>query len=308
MTGMKARPPLRNVHGIVLLDKPLGVTSNAALQTVKRLFRARKAGHTGSLDPLASGLLPLCFGDATKVSAFLLDADKRYRVGVQLGVKTTTGDAEGAVVERRPVPTIAPADLQAVLERFTGPILQVPPMHSAVKYQGQPLYKLAHRGIEVAREAREVVVHELRLLRCAGDRLDLEIACSKGTYIRTLAEDVGEALGTVAHVVELRRTAAGPFVSEQMVSLAALEAAAAQGLDAVDALLLPMETALDHWPAVCLSEDLARYIRQGQAVFVPKAPTQGWVKLHTADRFLGVGRVLDDGRVAPKRLIGVIGG
>jgi tRNA pseudouridine55 synthase len=305
---MNRRPPLRDVHGILLLDKPLGLTSNAALQTVKRLYRARKAGHTGSLDPLASGLLPLCFGDATKVSAFLLDADKRYRVGVQLGVRTATGDAEGAVIERRPVPALDPAHLQAVLRRFTGPLLQVPPMHSAVKHQGQPLYKLAHKGIEVAREARDVVVHELRLLHCADDRLDLEIACSKGTYIRTLAEDIGEALGTGAHVVELRRTVAGPFHADRMLTLAQLEAAAAQGFEALDDLLLPMETALAHWPAVCLSEELARYVRQGQAVFVPKAPTQGWVKLHTADRrFLGVGRVLDDGRVAPKRLIGGAG-
>jgi len=304
---MNRRPPLRDVHGIVLLDKPLGLTSNAALQAVKRLFRARKAGHTGSLDPLASGLLPLCFGDATKVSAFLLDADKRYRVGVLLGVRTTTGDAEGAVVERRTVPALDPAQLQAVLHRFTGSLLQVPPMHSAVKYQGQPLYKLAHQGLEVARAPREVIVHELRLLRHDGDRLELEIACSKGTYIRTLAEEIGAALGAGAHVVELRRTAAGPFHADQMVTLAQLEAAAAQGLPALDALLLPMETALAHWPAVCLSEDLARYVRQGQAVFVPKAPTHGWVKLHTADRFLGVGRVLDDGRVAPKRLIGGAG-
>lgn len=304
---MNARPPLRDVHGIVLLDKPLGLTSNAALQTVKRLFRARKAGHTGSLDPLASGLLPLCFGDATKVSGFLLDADKRYRVGVQLGVKTTTGDAEGAVTARRSVPALDPAALEAVLQRFTGPILQVPPMHSAVKHQGQPLYKLAHKGLEVPREAREVVIHELRLLDYTADRLELDIACSKGTYIRTLAEDIGEALGVGAHVVELRRTAAGPFRAEQMVTLSRLEAAAAEGVEALDALLLPMETALAHWPVVCLSEDLARYVRQGQAVFVPKAPTQGWVKLHTADRFLGVGHVLDDGRVAPKRLIGGTG-
>lgn len=304
---MSRRPPLRDVHGILLLDKPLGMTSNAALQAVKRLFRARKAGHTGSLDPLASGLLPLCFGDATKVSAFLLDADKRYRVGVRLGIRTTTGDAEGTVVERRAVTAVEPDRLQAALQRFTGPLLQVPPMHSAVKYQGQPLYKLAHKGIEVERQAREVVVYELRQLGYDGDRLDLEIACSKGTYIRTLAEDIGEALGTGAHVIELRRIAAGPFQAEQMVSLAQLEAAAQDG-EALAARLLPMEAALAHWPVVCLSDDLARYVRQGQAVFVPKAPTEGWVKLHTADRrFLGVGRVLDDGRVAPKRLIGGAG-
>jgi len=301
---MTRRSGLREIDGIVLLDKPVGITSNAALQTVKRLYRARKAGHTGSLDPLASGLLPLCFGDATKVSAFLLDADKRYRVAVKLGVKTTTGDAEGEIISTRPANGIAPADLQAALVRFTGAIQQVPPMHSAIKFQGQPLYKLARRGIEVERQARPVVVHELHLLACKGDVVELEAACSKGTYIRTLAEDIGESLGTGAHVVALRRISTGPFRAEQMTTLAQLEAAAVEGIESLDRFLLPMETALEQWPEVCLSDDLAFYLRQGQAVFVPRAPTQGWVKLRTADRrFLGVGRVLDDGRVAPKRLI-----
>jgi tRNA pseudouridine55 synthase len=308
MTGMMRRSGLRAVNGIVLLDKPPGMTSNAALQTVKRLFRAKKAGHTGSLDPLATGLLPLCFGDATKVSAFLLEADKRYRVAIKLGVKTTTGDAEGKTIATRTVDNIDPARLQAVLNRFTGVIQQIPPMHSAIKFQGQPLYNLAHKGIEIERQARPVEVHELHLLACQGELIELEVACSKGTYIRTLAEDIGEALGTGAHVTALRRTATGPFRAEQMVTLAQLETAAAEGIETLDGFLLPMETALAQWPEVCLSDDLARYLRQGQAVFVPRAPTQGWVKLCTADqRFLGVGRVLDDGRVAPKRLIGVVG-
>ena len=301
---MTRRGDRREVSGIVLLDKPVGMTSNAALQAVKRLFRAKKAGHTGSLDPLASGLLPLCFGDATKISAFLLEADKRYRVVVKLGVKTATGDAEGEVIATAAVSNIDPTVLQAVLSRFTGPIQQVPPMHSAIKYRGQPLYKLAHKGIEVERQARRVVVHELHMLACEGDVLELEVACSKGTYIRTLAEDIGEALGVGAHVILLRRTATGPFRAEQMVSLAQLETAAAEDLAALDRFLLPMESALEHWPEVCLSDDLAFYLRRGQAVFVPRAPTQGWVKLRTADqRFLGMGCVLDDGRVAPKRLI-----
>jgi tRNA pseudouridine55 synthase len=305
---MTRRSGLREVIGIILLDKPLGMTSNAALQTVKRLFFAKKAGHTGSLDPLASGLLPLCFGDATKVSAYLLDADKRYRVTIKLGVKTTTGDAEGEVVATRAVGDIEATELQAVIKRFTGVIQQIPPMHSAIKYQGQPLYKLAHNGIEVERQAREIEVHELSLLSYEADSLKLEVACSKGTYIRTLAEDIGEALGTGAHVVELRRTATGPFRVEQMVSLSQLEAAAAEGFASLDKFLLPMETALEHWPDVCLSDDLAFHLRRGQAVFVPRAPTQGWVKLLTADqRFLGVGRVLDDGRVAPKRIVSGVG-
>ena len=308
-TTKMRRSGLRNVNGIVLLDKPVGMTSNAALQTVKRLFRAKKAGHTGSLDPLAGGLLPLCFGAATKVSAFLLEADKRYRVTIKLGVKTTTGDAEGEIVARRAVPAIAPEALQAVLSRFIGAIEQIPPMHSAIKHQGQPLYKLARKGIEVARNARSVTIYELDLLRAEGDELDIDVACSKGTYIRTLAEDIGEALGVGAHVTALHRTATGPFGGEQMVSLAMLEAAATEGYAALDRFLLPMESALEHWPEVCLSDDLAFFLRQGQAVFVPRAPTQGWVRLRTADqRFLGVGRVLDDGRVAPKRLIGGLSG
>ncbi len=303
------RSGLRNVNGIVLLDKPLGMTSNAALQAVKRLYLAKKAGHTGSLDPLASGLLPLCFGGATKVSAFLLEADKRYRVTIKLGVKTTTGDAEGDVIASRVVDGIDADRLQAVLRRFTGAIEQIPPMHSAIKHQGQPLYKLARKGIEVERQARAVMIHELCLLGADGDELDIEVACSKGTYIRTLAEDIGEALGVGAHVTVLRRTATGPFVSEQMVTEEQLAAAAAEGFAALDSLLIPMEAALEQWPEVCLSDDLAFYLRQGQAVFVPRAPTQGWVRLRTADQgFLGMGRVLDDGRVAPKRLISGLSG
>lgn len=306
---MTRRSGLRDIHGIVLLDKPVGITSNAALQSAKRLFRAKKAGHTGSLDPLASGLLPLCFGDATKMSAFLLEADKCYEVVVKLGVKTTTGDAEGEVVSHRSVAAIDAAELQSVLQRFTGAIQQIPPMHSAIKHQGQPLYKLAHKGLEVERQPRQVEIRELRLISHKADMLELTVVCSKGTYIRTLAEDIGEALGLGAHVAGLRRTAVGPFRTEQMVSLAQLQAAEGEGMAALDRFLLPMETALASWPEVCLSDDLARYVCQGQAVFVPKAPTRGWVKLSTADRrFLGVGHVLDDGRVAPKRLVNGAGG
>jgi tRNA pseudouridine55 synthase len=302
------RSGLRQVNGIVLLDKPVGMTSNAALQKVKRLFRARKAGHTGSLDPLAGGLLPLCFGDATKVSSFLLEADKRYRVTIKLGVKTSTGDAEGEVIAARPVNGVDPAKLQEVLHRFTGEIEQVPPMHSAIKHRGQPLYKLARQGIQVERRARPVTIHELRRVGGEGDLLDIEVVCSKGTYIRTLAEDIGEAMGVGAHVTMLRRTATGPFHCAQMVSLAQLEAVG-EDFSALDRHLLPVEAALEQWPEVCLSDDLAFYLRRGQAVFVPRAPAQGWVRLRTADqRFLGVGRVLDDGRVAPKRLISSLSG
>src|SRR3569623_1579378 len=184
------RRKFRNVNGILLLDKPVGVTSNGALQTVKRLFQARKAGHTGSLDPLASGLLPLCFGSSTKISAFLLEADKRYQVTVKLGIKTTTGDAEGEVIATRDAAGIDEEAVRSVLPRFTGTIQQIPPMHSAIKYQGQPLYKLAHQGIEIERQARDVTIHALRLVALRGDLLDLAVACSKGTYVRTLAGDL----------------------------------------------------------------------------------------------------------------------
>ncbi len=301
---MARRAKGRDVNGIVLLDKPVGITSNAALQIVKRLFQARKAGHTGSLDPLASGLLPICLGGATKLSSFLLEADKRYAVTIFLGVKTTTGDAEGAVVTSQSVQGYSDERILEVLAHFVGEIEQVPPMHSAIKHQGQPLYKLAHQGIEIERQPRTVHIYRLALLRNLGDRLEVDVSCSKGTYIRTLAEDIGAALGVGAHVQVLRRTAAGPFNAGQMVTLAELETAAAASLEAVDRYLLPMEEALTHWPDVCLSDDMAYYLRQGQPVFVPRAPTSGWVRLHSADhRFLGIGRVLDDGRVAPKRLL-----
>ncbi len=293
------------MDGIVLLDKPVGMTSNAALQTVKRLFRARKAGHTGSLDPLASGLLPLCLGEATKISPFLLEADKRYRFTVRLGERTTTGDAQGEVVERKPVPPLEREAVERVLARFRGEIEQVPPMHSAIKHQGQPLYKLAFQGVEVERKPRRVVIRRLELLRLEGEALELDVVCSKGTYIRTLAEDIGAALGTCGHVSALRRTAVGPFTDEQAVALETLQRVAEEeGPEGLGRFLLPMEEALRHWPVVTLSPDLAFYVRQGQPVFVPRAPTEGWVRLREGERFLGVGRILDDGRVAPKRLVG----
>ena len=294
----------RSVDGILLLDKPVGLTSNEALQKVKGLFRARKAGHTGSLDPLADGLLPLCFGGATKVSAFLLDADKRYRVSIRLGETTTTADAEGEVIERRPVPKLGRETIQAALKPFTGPIEQLPPMYSALKHKGERLYNLARRGIEVERTPRTVEIHELRLLAWDPPELGLEVHCSKGTYVRTLAEDIGVALGCGAHVIALRRTAVGPYGDEAAVSLTTVEARAASGLQALDALLLPMDSALEVWPAVRLSSDAAYYLGKGQPVLVPKAPTQGWVRLYDADGgFLGVGEILDDGRVAPRRLL-----
>ena len=295
----------RNINGILLLDKPVGMSSNAALQVVKRLFQAAKAGHTGSLDPLASGLLPICFGEATKASGFLLDADKHYRVRCKLGEKTTTGDAEGEVIESLPVPALDAAALNATLARFRGTIEQIPPMYSAVKHQGQRLYKLARQGVEVEREPRQIVIHELTLLGWEPPFFDIDVRCTKGTYVRTLAEDIGAALGCGAHVTELRRLGVGPYDESGMIALDRLsDLARDQGVAALDEHLRPIESALEQWPDVRLSPDAAFYLRQGQAVVVPHAPTSGWVRLYAGDRqFLGMGEILDDGRVAPKRLM-----
>ena len=300
----RVRTPRRDVHGVLLLDKPLGLTSNDALQKAKRLFAARKAGHTGSLDPLATGMLPLCFGEATKVSAFLLDADKYYAVTCKLGARTTTADAEGEVVETKAVPALSPAVIQRALDRFKGEILQVPPMYSALRHQGQRLYDLAREGVEVPREARPVTIHELILKAWTADSLSLEVRCSKGTYIRTLVEDVAQALGTLAHVTVLRRLAVGPFVQgTPMHSLQDLEAAAAAGPQALDDLLLPVDHAVQHWPKAALSGDAAWYFGKGQAVFVAGAPTVGLLRVYADGRFLGVGEMQGDGRLAPKRLM-----
>lgn len=300
----RERKRRRNISGIVLLDKNPGPTSNEALQVVKRLFQAQKAGHTGSLDPLASGLLPVCLGEATKVSGFLLDANKRYRVRCRLGQRTTTGDAEGEVVETRPVEGLDRARVERVLEGLKGPQEQIPPMYSALKYQGQRLYKLARQGVEVERKPRPVVIHTLDLLSFDGDTLEFDVRCSKGTYVRTLAEDIGAALGCGAHVIALRRLAVGPYDGAEMVDLETLHRLAAEGAGRLDTVLLPIESALAEWPDVRLSDDAAYYLRRGQPVLVPHAPTQGWVRLYARDRrFLGVGRILDDGRVAPRRLV-----
>ncbi len=297
----------RNVTGILLLDKPLELTSNAALQRVKHLYRAAKAGHTGSLDPLATGLLPCCFGDATKFSAFLLDADKRYRVRVRLGVTTTTADAEGEVVETRPVAGIDESRVRDVLRGFIGGIDQLPPMYSAVKHQGQRLYKLARQGVEVERQTRRIEIFSFDLLHLDLPEIELDVHCSKGTYVRTLAEDIGRELGCGGHVSQLRRTGVGPY-AEPDAPFIPLDQIAAMADDAtperLDALLLPLDSALGHWPAVKLSADAAFYLGQGQAVLIPQAPTEGLVRLYDpSSRFVGVGTILDDGKVQPKRLI-----
>lgn len=310
MTRAAGQPPRprvawRDVDGILLLDKPRGLSSNAALQQARRLFRARKAGHTGSLDPLATGLLPLCFGQATKVAGLLLDSDKRYRVTARLGVATTTADAEGEVTVERPAPAPDPALLEAALAGFRGPIRQVPPMHSALKHRGQRLYALARRGVEVEREAREVTIRELHCRGWSGGRLELEVACSKGTYIRTLVEDLAAALGTVGHIEELRRTRAGPFGDGRLWGLEELEAVlAAEGEAGLDRCLLGIDHALRDWPEVRLGEAERAWILQGQAVFAA-GPAGERVRMYGPDGgFLGVGQVTPEGRrLAPVRLM-----
>jgi tRNA pseudouridine55 synthase len=296
------------VDGILVLDKPLGVSSNRALQTAKHLYFAAKAGHTGSLDPLATGVLPLCFGEATKFSQYLLDADKAYQSTFVLGVATATGDAEGEILATANGCHITEAAVLEALAEFRGEIEQVPSMYSAIKQNGQPLYKLARQGKEVERKARKVVIKQLELRGFrAGEnpQVDIYLECSKGTYVRSIAEDLGKALGCGAHVSALRRTRAGPFSIEDSVSLNTLEALKSnEQLAQMDALLLPADTALGGLPLVRLSESGGFYIRQGQPVQVPNAPCDGMVRvaLETGE-FLGIGEILDDGRVAPRRLI-----
>jgi tRNA pseudouridine55 synthase len=294
----------RNLTGIVLLDKPVGITSNKALQQIKNLFNAQKAGHTGSLDPVATGLLPICLGEATKISQFLLSADKTYVADLKLGIKTNSGDVDGEIIQSRPVSVASSAQIEKVLERYRGEIEQIPPMHSAIKKNGVPLYKLAHQGIEIDREPRRVTIFDLKLLSFEKDILKISVHCSKGTYIRTLADDIGEDLGCGAHICQLRRLQVGPFTAEEMYTLEQLQNMAQQGYDVLDKVLLSLDKGLMQWPPVNLSGDAAFYIQQGQPVFVPKVKDKGLVRLYLNEReFLGVGQILDDGRVAPKRLM-----
>lgn len=293
----------RDISGIVLLDKPQGITSNFALQKVKRLFNAAKAGHTGSLDPMATGVLPLCLGEATKVSGFLLDADKSYTGTIKLGVKTTSADAEGEVIETREVEVYSTEQLVKAIKPFIGEIEQVPPMHSALKVDGQPLYKLAHEGKSIERKSRKVTILNIEILRYEGDELEIAVDCSKGTYIRTLAEDIGEALGCGGHLCALRRTRSGPFKIEDCLTMEQLAEIRDESFEKLDDCLVPSEDAIADWESVYLSENTAYYLQQGQAVMVPNAPVSGLVRLFSEENtFLGIGEIQDDGKVAPKRL------
>jgi tRNA pseudouridine55 synthase len=303
-----ARPRVewRDVDGILLLDKPVGLSSNQALQLARRLFRARKAGHTGSLDPLASGMLPVCFGSATKVSAFLLDSDKTYRATLALGVRTSTGDAEGDAVERADVPPLDETHVRTVLATFVGAYRQVPPMYSALKRDGRPLYELAREGLEVEREARDLQLFRVELLSLGPDRLEFEVHCSKGTYVRTLGEDLARALGTVGHLAALRRVSVAPFgtAMHDFESLEACDDDAAR-----DARLLGADAALPSWPAVELDAAGERDLRHGRAAAC-RGPAGAHVRVYGSDgRFLALGRMRDDGAaVAPERLLAAAAG
>ncbi|WP_226571707.1 tRNA pseudouridine(55) synthase TruB [Mangrovibacter yixingensis] len=301
----------RDVHGVLLLDKPLGLSSNDALQKVKRLFNANRAGHTGALDPLATGMLPICLGEATKFSRYLLDSDKRYRVIARLGQRTDTSDADGTVVQERAV-TFSEADLARALDSFRGETQQVPSMFSALKYQGRPLYEYARQGIEVPREARAITVYELLFIRHEGNELELEVHCSKGTYIRTIIDDLGEKLGCGAHVTFLRRLAVSKYPVERMVTLEHLNTLVTQaqeegiGIEVVlDPLLMPMDSPAADFPQVNLQSAVAAYFKQGQPVRVAGVPSDGLVRVTEGEEgeFIGMGEIDDEGRVAPRRLV-----
>ncbi|WP_022958515.1 tRNA pseudouridine(55) synthase TruB [Spongiibacter tropicus] len=301
----------RAVSGILVLDKPLERSSNSAMIVARAIYKAAKAGHTGALDPLASGVLPICFGEATKFSQYLLDADKVYRTTVIVGERRSTGDAEGEIIAEADASALTREAVEAVLSQFRGDILQVPPMHSALKRDGKPLYELARRGLEVEREARPVTISRLELESFVpGERAEVSLLvhCSKGTYIRSLAEDIGEALGLGGYVAALRRLQAGPFEESQALSFEQLQPLRdREAFDELDTLLLPLDSALQHIPAVSLSDTTADFLVQGQAVFVPKLPEGPLLRLYRGGdaqpQFMGIGEILDDGRVTPRRLL-----
>ncbi|MDF4512351.1 tRNA pseudouridine(55) synthase TruB [Vibrio parahaemolyticus] len=308
---MARRRKGRPINGVILLDKPTGISSNDALQKVKRIYFAEKAGHTGALDPLATGMLPICLGEATKFSQFLLDSDKRYRVIAKLGERTNTSDSDGEVVETRSV-NVDLEKLEACIDKFRGESDQVPSMFSALKYQGKPLYEYARKGIEVPRESRKITVYEIVLHRFEGDEVEMEVHCSKGTYIRTIVDDLGEMLGCGAHVTMLRRTAVAKYPYEKMVTLEQLNELLEQAhreeiapRELLDPLLMPMDTAVEDLPEVNLIPELADMVQHGQPVQVLGAPEQGPLRLTMGEErlFIGVGEMNDDGKIAPKRLV-----
>jgi len=287
----------------VLIDKPSGASSNRVLQTVKQLFAAEKAGHTGSLDPLATGMLPVCLGSATKVAGLLLDARKSYRVTASFGAATDTGDADGAVIARSAAPQPSPDDITAALAGFVGSIEQIPPMYSALKHQGRRLYSLARRGEEVERKARAVTIHLLEPEAIEWPTMRFRVECSKGTYVRSLVTDLARALGTLGHVTALRRLTVGPYSEAQMIGIDRLEAMARDGFEALDRTLLPPDTALDGWPTVMLDAEQAQRLSHGQPIPADVSWPAGRVRLYGPEReFLGVGNVLASGELRSQRL------
>lgn len=294
----------RSISGIIVLDKAVGLSSNMALQEVKWLFEANKAGHTGSLDPLATGVLPLCLGEATKVSQFLLNSDKRYRARIKLGIRTDSADSEGQVIAQCDEVNVSREQVEQALQSFKGETQQIPPMHSALKVDGVPLYKLAREGKTIPREARSICVYELELTDFQGDEIELEITCSKGTYIRTIADDLGQDLGCGAHIIALRRLQAGAFTEADCVSTDALrEVKEKHGMDRLDQNLIPMDRAIEDLPEVNLPSIAASQFKNGQSVLVRHLPEEGLVRLYEEEQFIGIGCIDDDGKVAPKRLI-----
>lgn len=293
----------RDITGIIIIDKPTGRSSNHVLQQVKRLFNANKAGHTGSLDPLATGVLPVCLGEATKVSSYLLDSDKQYHVTCQLGAVTDSGDSDGVVISTSVIPEYTEQDLLAILPEFIGELDQVPPMFSALKHQGQPLYKLARQGIEIERKSRRITIYDIKLLAITVDSFTLDVRCSKGTYIRTLVEDISHVLGSGGHVTMLRRVVAAGYMEPQALTIEQLIAAAENGFVSLDELLLPSEDALPDWPSVILPDYMVDAIRQGQAVKVEQAFERANVRLFDHQKnFIGLAEMTEAGNVQPKRV------
>lgn len=303
---MSRRRKGRDVNGILVIDKPVGVTSNGILQQVKRLYGAAKAGHTGALDPLATGVLPLCFGEATKFSQLMLESDKAYIATARLGVVTETGDSEGKVVREHPVPAdLNEVMLEPVLDGFRGDIQQVPSMYSALKHKGRPLYEYAREGIEIERPSRPVTIYKLELLAVRDAEFDIAVTCTKGTYIRSLVEDIGEALGCGAHVIALRRTMASGFSLDVAHPVDSLEAMRERG-ESLDGLLVEPDAALSMFPELALESDRLRSILNGQPVRMSGQVLTGPVRLYGDDRFVGLGEGFPDGedvKIVPRRLV-----
>ena len=295
---------VRDISGIVLLDKAKGESSNRILQRVKRIFGARKAGHTGSLDPLATGVLPICFGEATKVSQFLLEANKRYLVKIKLGERTDSGDSEGNVIKVQERITVNYENLRLALNKFEGEIKQLPPMYSALKHKGKPLYKIAREGRTVERKLRTINIYKNTLVSYEDNIVEIDVTCSKGTYIRSLADDLGQDLGCGAHVIELRRTQAGRFSADGCKDLEKLESIKeSNGLGALDELLIPMDQAIAEMPQVFLEHDTAKRIKHGQFVSLDELPGSDLVRLYEEEVFIGIGAINSAGKLSPRRLI-----